>query len=212
VTDVHQAIIGRALCSAIRIASGTSERWVNCEPSTRQRIYFANHSSHLDIIVLWSALPPPVRRLTRPAAARDYWEKNALRRYLALKVFHAIMIQRPEREGSGFADAARSLEDSLAGMGDTYSLILFPEGTRGEGEEMAPFKSGLFHMARRKPGLELVPVYMENLNRILPKGALFPVPLISSISFGRPLVLAPNEGKLQFLGRARQAILDLARE
>ena len=208
-TDRIHDGVGLLLCRLIRLVSGVADRWVNCTPSTRQRIYFGNHSSHLDIIVLWSALPRAVRRLTRPAAARDYWETSPLRRYLAHRVFNAIMIDRAAHGGT-LADAAHSLEAIVAGMGDRYSLIIFPEGTRGPGEEMAPFKSGLYHIARHKPGVELVPVYMENLNRILPRGALLPMPLISSISLGPPLVLAPEESKAAFLQRARQAILDLA--
>jgi 1-acyl-sn-glycerol-3-phosphate acyltransferase len=188
---------------------GTASRWVDCEPSTRQRVYYGNHTSHLDFLILWAGLPLEVRRVTRPAAARDYWETSRLRRYLVHRVFNAIMIERP-RAGNRLGDAANSLEAVLDGMGEGFSLIIFPEGTRGTGEVIAPFKSGIYHIAKRKPQLELVPVYMENLNRILPKGEVLPVPLIGSISFGKPLTLAPGEGKLNFLKRARQAILDLA--
>lgn len=205
------SLVGWLLRAGVRLATGASARWVDCTPSSRQRLYFANHSSHLDIMVLWSALPGEVRRLTRPVAARDYWDRSALRRYLALRVFNAIMIQRPDHGGT-LSDAARAITDTLAGIGDTYSLIIFPEGTRGAGEEMGPFKSGLYHLAKRKPGLELVPVYMENLSRILPKGEYLPIPLASSISFGKPLVLGEQEPKPEFLARARQAILDLAGE
>jgi len=203
--------LGWLLRVAVRLATGASARWIDCTPSPRQRLYFANHSSHLDILVLWSALPAEVRRLTRPVAARDYWDCSALRRYLALRVFNAIMIQRPDHGGT-LADAARAITDTLAGIGDTYSLIIFPEGTRGAGEEMGTFKSGLYHLAKRKPGIELVPVYMENLSRILPKGEYLPIPLASSISFGKPLVLGEQESKPEFLTRARQAILALSEE
>jgi 1-acyl-sn-glycerol-3-phosphate acyltransferase len=181
---------------------------VNCAPSTRQRIYYGNHSSHLDIVILWSSLPREVRRLTRPAAARDYWEKSALRRYLAHNIFNAVMIDRSDHGGS-LRDARRAIDNTIEGMGHTHSLIIFPEGTRGEGMTVAPFKSGLYYLSKRLPGIEAVPVYMENLNRILPKGEFFPIPLISSISFGAPLVLGDGETKREFLERARQAILEL---
>jgi 1-acyl-sn-glycerol-3-phosphate acyltransferase len=202
-------LVGRTLCGLVNVICGAASRWVNCEPSTRQRVYYGNHSSHLDIIVLWSCLPPEVRRLTRPAAARDYWETSPVRRYLVHRVFNAILIERAQHGGS-LADAAHSFEAVLEGMGNRFSLIIFPEGTRGAGEVMGSFKSGLYHIARSKPDLELVPVFMENLNRILPKGEILPVPLIGSISFGPPLTLTPGEGKVAFLQRARQAILDLA--
>jgi 1-acyl-sn-glycerol-3-phosphate acyltransferase len=193
----------------VNLLCGTASRWVDCLPSTRQRVYYGNHSSHLDILILWAGLPLEVRRVTRPAAARDYWETSPLRRYLVHKVFNAIMIDRPQH-GSSLTDAAHSLEAILEGISDRYSLIIFPEGTRGTGEAIAPFKSGIYHLAKRKPELEFVPVYMENLNRILPKGEVVPVPLIGSISFGKPLTLAPGEGRTEFLLRARQAILDLS--
>lgn len=201
-------LIGRVLCWLARVAAGVSARWVDCEPSSRQRIYFANHSSHLDILILWSSLPLDVRRVTRPVAAGDYWLTTRLRRYLVNQVFNGILVDRPTH-GGRFRDALKTIDDTLAGMSDTYSLIIFPEGTRGEGYEMAPFKGGLYRLAKGKPGIELVPVFMENLSRILPKGELLPIPLISSISFGKPLVLEDGERKKDFLRRARQAVIDL---
>jgi len=200
--------VGLLLAWGARFISGTCGRWVDCDPSPRQRVYFANHSSHFDILVLWSSLPRDVRRLTRPLAARDYWENSPFRRYLVQRVFNAIMIDR-QGHGGGMRSAYQSMEATLKGMGDQYSIIIFPEGTRGDGEHIGPFKGGLYHIARDKPGVELVPVYLENLNRILPKGGLFPIPMVSSISFGRPLVLQEGEKKQDFLDRARQAVLTL---
>jgi 1-acyl-sn-glycerol-3-phosphate acyltransferase len=200
--------VGRLLAAGTRLVAGASARWVNCEPSARQRIYYANHSSHLDILLLWASLPGEVRRLTRPAAARDYWDTTPARRYLALRVFNAILIDRPQH-GAGPRAALQSIEDTVAALGSTHSLIIFPEGTRGEGYAMAPFRGGIYHLAKRLPGVELVPVFLENLNRILPKGELVPVPLLSSISFGPPLVLAPDEKKADFLARAQQAVREL---
>jgi len=202
-------MVGALLSGVARTVSGTSGRWVDCEPSTRQRIYFANHSSHFDIVILWSSLPPAVRRLTRPAAARDYWEKTPFRRYLAHRVFNVIMVDRPEHGASRRA-ALHSIEHTVVELGSTYSLIIFPEGTRGSGEEIAPFRGGVYHLAKRMPEVELVPVYLENLNRILPKGEVLAVPLLSSISFGAPLRLQADELKRDFLSRAREAVCRLA--
>ncbi len=199
---------GLLLGGFARALTGVSVRWVDCLPATRQRIYFANHGSHLDIIVLWASLPPAVRRLTRPAGARDYWTGSALRRYLACDVLNTILIDRADHSGS-VRDAARGIATLLAGIGDTHSLIIFPEGTRRDDSEPGPFKGGLFALAEGKPGIELVPVYLENLNRILPKGEFIPVPVLSSLSFGPPLSLRPGEKKHAFLDRARQAILAL---
>ncbi len=201
-------LVSRVLCWGSRTIAGVSARWIDCEPSTRQRIYFANHSSHLDILILWSSLPVEVRRVTRPIAAGDYWLKNKVRRFLVDKIFNAIIIQRPASSGH-LRDAIKAINDTLSGMGENYSLIIFPEGTRGTGYKMASFKGGIYNLAKKKPEIEFVPVFLENLNRILPKGELLPVPLISSISFGRPFKLGEGESKKDFLKRARQSIIDL---
>lgn len=190
-----------------RLISGASVRWVDCRPEPLQRIYFANHTSHLDFIVLWAVLPAVLRASARPVAARDYWERGQLRRYLASTVFRAVLIERPDGAALGARESAGQLARALDD--DHASLILFPEGTRGDGEQIGPFKSGLYHLCRDKPGLELVPVYMENLNRILPKGEFLPVPLLGRVTFGPPLRLEPEESKSDFLERARAALCAL---
>jgi 1-acyl-sn-glycerol-3-phosphate acyltransferase len=211
---VARGMVAALIVGLARLLSGSQARWVGCEPSLRQRVYFANHSSHLDFVVLWAALPGPVRRLTRPVAARDYWEPNAFKRYLAVHVFNAGLVTRG-LEGRGgdhaaaVAAARRSVEEAAAALGDRYSLILFPEGTRGAGAEVGPFKSGLYHLARLRPDVELVPAYLENLNRILPKGEVLPVPLMGSVSFGAPLSLGADEPRDAFLTRARAALVEL---
>ena len=90
------------------------------------------------------------------------------------------------------------------------SLIIFPEGTRRAQALPSPFKSGLFHLATRFPAAELVPVYLDNLYRSMPKGSLLPVPLTCSVRFGAPLERRADEAKDVFLERARQAIVELA--
>ena len=208
------AMMAALIVGIARLLSGSQARWVGCEPSLRQRVYFANHSSHLDFVVLWAALPGPVRRLTRPVAARDYWEPNPIKRYFAVHVFNAGLVTRG-LEGKGgdhaaaVAAARRSVEEAAVALGERHSLILFPEGTRGAGREIGPFKSGLYYLARLRPDVELVPAYLENLNRILPKGEVLPVPFMGSVSFGAPLQLGPDEPRDAFLTRARDALLAL---
>ena len=209
-------MIAAILASMARFVTGAAVFYRDRRPDERQRVYFANHTSHLDFVVLWSALPENVRPLVRPVAARDYWEKGAIRRYLARRVFRAILIQRSNHSVDGDATlsiaAARRTIDRLAiSMGDTDSIIVFPEGTRGSGEEIGPFKSGIYHLCREKPGIELMPVYLDNMNRILPKGELLPVPMLSRVIFGRPITLEPGETKPAFLSRARAAVEELSR-
>jgi 1-acyl-sn-glycerol-3-phosphate acyltransferase len=195
------------LAGLARLISGVQVRWLDSRPDTRQRIYFSNHTSHLDAVVLWASLPPEVRALARPVAAQDYWEKTAARQYLASAVFHAVLINRnPQGSERSLAAAQAVMERMVEALGDRHSLIVFPEGTRGSGEEIAPFKSGLYHLAQRRPDVELLPVFLENLNRILPKGEVLPVPVLSSATFGPPLHLGPGEPKREFLERAREAV------
>lgn len=197
--------LSKFLIGLVRILVGASPRWVGSIPSQAQRIYFANHSSHIDTVALWSALPPDLRTRTRPVAAADYWNRDAIRRYVALKGLNVVFIERTRADRS--ADPLQPLVEALE-RGD--SLIIFPEGTRQMQALPGPFKAGLFHLATRFPDVELVPVYLENLHRCMPKGTFLPVPLICTVRFGAALRRFANESKESFLERAREAIVGLA--
>ena len=199
-------MIAAALAAGSRLLCGASVRW-HCDPTvTTQRIYYGNHSSHLDFVMIWSALPPRLRRSARPVAGRDYWERGATRRYLAGRVFRAVLIERGQATA---ASARAAIEQMAAEMGDQYSLIVFPEGTRSLNGEVGPFKSGLYHLSQLRPDVELVPVYLENLNRILPKGESLPVPMMSRVIFGPPFTAASGADKAAFLENARSALIQL---
>jgi len=208
-------MIAAAVSALARLVAGPTVVYRSGPPDARQRIYFGNHTSHLDFVVLWSALPAPARKRARPVAARDYWEKGTIRRFLASRVFRAVLIDRPSQEGvpaagQGRVAAARQAIDMLvAAMSGGDSLIVFPEGTRGSGETVAPFRSGLYHLCLASPGVEALPVYLDNMNRILPKGESLPVPMLSRVIFGDPLAPAPGEAKGAFLERARGAVMAL---
>lgn len=173
-----------------------------CPP---QAIYFANHSSHLDFVAIWAALPEERRARTRPVAGRDYWEKTPLRRRIAVGLFRSILIERKH-----VTVASNPLQPMLDALAAGDSLIVFPEGTRSPDGRLQPFKPGLYHLARARPEIPLVPVHLENLSRILPKGDLLPVPLLAGCSVGEPLGLSPSECKPDFLERARRSLELLA--
>lgn len=196
--------LSNLLIGLVRMLVGASPRWIGSQPSHAQRIYFANHSSHIDTVALWSALPPDLRARTRPVAAADYWGKTRLRRYVVLKGLNAVLINR-NKSGST-VDPLQPLYEALE-HGD--SLIIFPEGTRQAQPLPGQFKSGLFHLSERFHDVELIPVYLENIHRSMPKGAFFPVPLICTVRFGAPLERIGNEGKQAFLARARNAVIGL---
>jgi 1-acyl-sn-glycerol-3-phosphate acyltransferase len=193
------------LIASVRVLLGATPRWVGSRPGIGQRIYFANHTSHVDTIALWSALPAPLRVRTRPVAAADYWGADAVRRYIALKGLNAVLIDRAHKDPN--VDSLTPLYEALdAGQ----SLILFPEGTRGTEALPGPFKSGLYLLAQRYRDVELVPVYLDNLHRSMPKGSFFPVPLVCTVRFGAPLARVADEDKAAFLDRARKAVIGLA--
>lgn len=208
--------IASLLAAVARGISGVQVQWAGCEPDERQRIYFANHTSHLDFVVLWSALPSEIRAKVRPIAAKDYWDETPLRRYFAQNVFHAVLLERGTSAKAKSPEEARFvgrhlIDEMDEALGSEYSLILFPEGTRGTGEKMGPFRSGLYHLALKRPDVELVPAYLDNLNRILPKGEFLPVPMLSLLTFGKPIQAEPGEEKDAFLERAREAAASLRR-
>lgn len=198
-------ITSRLLVGLVRLLVGAHGRWLGCEPKPVQRIYFANHSSHLDTLALWAALPPLLRQRTRPVAARDYWGKGGLRGFIAEHGFRAVYIERDRERRDG--DPLEPLCEALA-AGD--SLIIFPEGTRSPDPLPQPFKAGLYHLAQRHPQAELVAVYLDTLHRAMPKGSLLPVPLTCMVRFGRALRLAEGEDKESFLQRAHAAVVELA--
>ena len=194
-------ITAPVLALLAKFFSGFSVRWIDCQPDTCQRVYFANHTSHLDALVIWSALPAEVRALSRPVAAKDYWSAGPIRRYLANEVFNAILIDRTEIKVH-----QSPVDLMMREIGDRYSVIVFPEGSRSLGTEIGEFKSGLYYLCKKRPDLELIPVHIDNMNRILPRGEVLPVPLLTCITFGPPIWLEAGEPKMDFLGRAREAV------
>jgi 1-acyl-sn-glycerol-3-phosphate acyltransferase len=183
---------------------GAYPRWIGCTPDATQRIYFANHTSHIDTLAIWAALPMRLRHNTHPVAALDYWGKG-FRRYLATRTLRAILIDRAREDQQ--ADPLAPLIDALS-QGE--SLIIFPEGTRGTNALPAVFKSGLYRLSRAFSSVQLIPVYLENLHRSLPKGAVLPIPMTCTVRFGSPMQPAHDESQDIFLERAREEVVKLA--
>ena len=198
--------VGKAITLFARFVTAPRALWQGIEPTHAQRVYFANHSSNGDFVLIWTVLPAALRARTRPVAALDYWLTSPLRAFIGREVFNAVLIdRRPEvRTEDPVAQMAAALDEGS-------SLILFPEGGRNSGDTpLLPFRSGLYHLARARPNVDLVPVWISNLNHVMPKGTVVPVPLICTLTFGAALRLDPNEGKEAFLSRASAALLALS--
>jgi 1-acyl-sn-glycerol-3-phosphate acyltransferase len=198
-----RTVLRPALLGLVRLLVGAHADWQGSAPVRHQRIYYANHTSHFDTLVIVASLPADLRAETHPVAALDYWGASSLRRFIAVECLNAILIDR-----SGHA-SADPLEPPAEVLARGHSLILFPEGTRGD-RVIGPFRSGLYNLARRFPEVELVPVYLDNPSRVMPKGSFLIVPLICTARFGAPVVLGTAEERAEFLARSRAALVALA--
>lgn len=196
-------LMGYFLLGLIRILTGAQARWWGCPPKAEQRIYFANHQSHADLVMIWAALPKELRHGTRAVAARDYWTKTPFKHWITSAVFNVIYVSRSRLADE---DPLEPLIDALE-AGD--SLILFPEGTRGHADEPQAFKAGLYNLALKFPQIELIPAWIANVQRLMPKGEVVPVPVLCSVTFGAPMKLQPDEDRQAFLQRARSAVMAL---
>lgn len=196
-------IFGFLLLGFVRALTGAQARWHGCPPKAEQRIYFANHQSHADLVMIWAALPKELRRGVRAVAARDYWTKTPFREWLTTAVFNVIYVSRERHADED------PLEPLIDAMKDGDSLILFPEGTRGYADEPSAFKAGLYNLAMKFPEVELVPAWINNVQRVMPKGEVVPVPVLCSVTFGIPMRVQPGEERHDFLTRARAAVVAL---
>ena len=292
-------LTGWLLLGVVRLLTGAQARWYGCPPKAEQRIYFANHQSHADLVMIWAALPEELRSITRPIAARDYWANTPFKRWITTEVFNAVyverggapvvptapaasaststsalastatkpavptliqteriepsmdpiepfMIQVPPPAPAAFAvkavqlpliaspptepdlsapttaeatasdavstptpDASDPLAPLIEALTSGDSIIIFPEGTRGHTGEPQKFKSGLFTLAQLFPDVVLVPAWIDNIQRVMPKGEVVPVPILCSVTFGAPVRLEEGEERRPFLDRARDAVIAL---
>ncbi len=200
-------IVGHTIRLFCRFISAVRADWRGIEPVPRQRVYYSNHTSNADMPMIWSVLPPALRRQVRPVAAADYWLKNKLRAFVGPEVFNCVLIdRRPEVND-------KPLDKIVEALDEGSSLIIFPEGNRNMGDDpLLPFKAGLYNMGVARPEVDLVPTWVANLNTIMPKGEVIPLPLICTVTFGEPVHVRQGESKDDFLKRASDALADLRPE
>jgi 1-acyl-sn-glycerol-3-phosphate acyltransferase len=196
-------VAGLILSFLARLITGAQGHWHGCPPKAEQRIYFANHQSHFDWVLIWASLPRELRAQTRPIAARDYWTSSPFKHWLTREVFNAVYVSRQR------TDDEDPLEPLMEALRHGDSLVIFPEGTRGNQDDPAPFKAGLYHLAEAFPAVQLIPAWIDNVQRVMPKGEVVPVPILCSVTYGAPLQVQPGEDKRAFLDRARLAVMAL---
>jgi len=194
---------GLLLAFVARLITGAQGHWFGCPPKAEQRIYFANHQSHFDWVLLWAALPQDLRSVTRPIAARDYWTSSPLKHWITREIFNAVYVTRQR------TDDEDPLDPLMEALRHGDSLVIFPEGTRGHAAEPASFKSGLYALTHAFPDVQLIPAWIDNVQRVMPKGEVVPVPILCTVTFGAPIALQPDEERRTFLDRARRAVIAL---
>ena len=196
-------VAGLGLAALARLITGAQGHWHGAPPKAEQRIYFANHQSHFDWVLIWAALPRELRAVTRPIAARDYWTSSPLKHWITREIFNAVYVSRQR------TDDEDPLEPLMEALRHGDSLVIFPEGTRGHAAEPAPFKSGLYALAQAFPEVQLIPAWIDNVQRVMPKGEVVPVPILCTVTFGAPIALRPEEARRTFLDRARHSVVAL---
>ena len=195
--------VGLLLSFIARLITGAQGHWYGSVPKAEQRIYFANHQSHLDWVLIWCALPRELRAQTRPIAAKDYWTSSKLKHWITREVFNAVYVNRQR------TDDQDPLEPLVEALRNGDSLVIFPEGTRSNLPEPQAFKSGLYHLATQFPEVQLIPAWIDNVQRVMPKGEVVPVPILCSVTFGAPMQVNEGEDRKAFLERARQTVMGL---
>jgi len=215
VLRILSSVTGLAIMLFARLVTAVRGVWDGVEPIPTQRVYFANHVSHGDFVLIWTTLPGRLRRRTRPVAGADYWLGSKLKQFIGEDVFRSVLIARGPKSDNDepAAPSTHAVEYMSKALNEGDSLILFPEGTRNTSDErLLPFKSGLFHLAKANPSVELVPVWIDNLHRVLPKGEFIPVPLACTVTYGQAISLNPNESKDGFIQRAETALRQTGRQ
>lgn len=174
-------------------------------PTQGPAIVVANHNSHLDTLILIALFSLKQLPQLRPVAAADYFLRNRWVAWFAQNIIGIIPIRR-----AGIRRTENPLQACTDALHDGQVLILFPEGTRGEPETLAAFKSGVARLAEAHPDVPVYPVFMHGVGKVLPRGSWLPVPLFCDVFVGRPLYWSDN--RKVFVERIATAITSLGEE
>jgi 1-acyl-sn-glycerol-3-phosphate acyltransferase len=174
-------------------------------PTRGPAIIAANHNSHLDTVALLSLFPLEEVPNVRPVAAADYFMKAGFMRWFSLNVIGIIPVAR-----QGAAEGIDPLEECYGALARGEILLIFPEGSRGEPEQMAELKSGISYLAKRFPTVPVIPVFMRGLGKSMGKGTFIPIPFFVDVFVGRPFSWTGE--KTSFMDRLRDAFAHLQKK
>lgn len=156
-------------------------------PSKGPAILAANHNSHMDTMVLMSLYPLSQIHKIRPVAAMDYFFSNRFLAWLTMRCIGIIPLDRSGKAGKNelFSGCHQALDEENI-------LIVFPEGSRGEPEQLGRIKKGLYHLIQNREDVPVIPVALHGMGRALPKGEALFVPFICDAVVGDPLTKYEN--------------------
>src|SRR5688500_4781748 len=161
----------------VRFASG---RFLANE---KQFIIVANHNSHLDTMTIMASLPRNVIHKVKPVAAADHFGTTKLKARLSNYFINALLIQRKRDKENEENDPIFQM---IKALDDGFSLIIFPEGTRGTPEVQQPLKPGVGIILSKRPAVKYIPAYMKGMGKAMPKDDSLIVPHISTLVYGKP--------------------------
>ncbi len=176
------------LLGLIRVLTGAQARWYGCPPKAEQRIYFANHQSHADLVMIWAALPQELRAITRAIAARDYWTKSPFRKMAD----HGRLQRRLRGPRAQLRPGPAGAIDRSAEQRRLHHPV--PRGHARQRRGAAGLQGRLYNLALKFPQVVLVPAWINNVQRVMPKGEVVPVPVLCSVTFGRAHPAAGGRG------------------
>lgn len=169
-------------------------------PLEKPCIIAANHNSHLDTLILLSLFPNSQLKRVRPVAAADYFMKNKLTAWCSKNFIGIIPLKRKIT-----ATHSHPLAEVYQALEQGESIIIFPEGSRGEPEELAPFKKGIAHLAKDFPQIPIVPVCIRGAGKVLPKGEALLVPFGLDVNIASPLYYT-DESCQAFVARLEEHV------
>jgi len=169
------------------------------------KIIIANHNSHLDTLFIMSLFPNKIIDKVKPVGAKDYFYSNKYISWISKNLLDIIPLDRKVKE----KDPLKSIYDSL----DKGNIvIIFPEGSRGNPEELTSFKNGIHHIAKNKPDVEIIPIYMEGMGKSLPKNEALFVPFVGNVNIGKEIKFNKEEKREDFIKRLEKTMKKLKKE